>query len=265
MDWHFMLTVNAKMKKVHLGLKLGSNDLPLCPEALALYREHIFDYIEIYVVPGSYNSTISEWKSLRIPVIIHAPHTAHGVNLADCNLKKANLAAYEEVKQFADTLSAQTIIVHAGSDGTVDEVINQLALINDRRIKIENKPKKGLGEEICRGCSPEEFGKIFGAGVVSGFVLDFGHAVYYAAWRNLDYRTVIKGFLVYRPSVFHISDGKYGSHTDIHLNIGKGDFNIKEMLSYVPENAYLCLETPRNSSEDLHEFLEDIQSLRRNL
>ena len=67
----------------------------------------------------------------------------------------------------------------------------------------------------------------------------------------------------YSPSVYHLSDGIYSSHTDKHLNIEKGEFNIKELIDFMPEDAMLSLETPRYSKEDLHEFADDVNVLKK--
>lgn len=244
-----------------LGLKLYSTEVELIPEAQKLRMQDLFDFLELYVVPNSYSNTISNWKHFDVSFIIHAPHTAHGVNLANFELRKSNMEIYQEVKHFCDSLNSKYIIAHGGSDGTLEEVIYQLGMIEDDRIRLENKPMKGLNGEICRGCSPEEFRKIYECGVLKGTVLDFGHAIYYSAACGLDYHRVIKEFIKYSPSVFHLSDGIYSSHTDIHLNFGKGEFNMRELISFIPQDAMLSIETPRNSKGRFQEFVEDVRSL----
>lgn len=245
-----------------IGLKLWSTDTSFIPEAAELRIKKIFDYIELYVVPYSYDSTASLWKETGIDFVIHAPHTAHGVNLANDNLRKSNLKIYSEVKRFCDTLQSPYIVVHGGSDGTLDETIYQLRMLRDERIRLENKPLKGLKGELCKGCSPEEFRAVHEAGVLNGITLDFGHAIYYSASCRLDYRNIISEFLKFTPSVFHLSDGYYNSHTDVHLNIGKGEFDITELLNIVADNGMVSIETPRSSKVDLHEFIEDVRNIR---
>ncbi len=250
---------------MEIGLKLYSTDTALISSAQKLKKQNIFDFIELYVVPNSYKNNIDNWKCLDAQFIIHAPHTAHGVNLANPELLKSNMEVYQEVKAFSDSLYSKYIVVHGGSDGTLEEVIHQLGMIEDDRIRLENKPLKGLNGEICRGCSPEEFRQIDEHGVLKGIVLDFGHAIYYSAAHGLDYRSVIREFMEYSPSVYHLSDGIYSSHTDKHLNIGKGEFNIKELIDFMPQDAILSLETPRYSKEDLQEFAEDVKVLKKYL
>ena len=66
-----------------LGLKLWStNTESYLREAQRLYSLGIYDYIELYVVPNTLD-TLENWKKLNIPYVLHAPHFAHGVNLAN--------------------------------------------------------------------------------------------------------------------------------------------------------------------------------------
>ena len=248
-----------------LGLKLYSTEIALIPAAKNLQEQSFFDFIELYVVPNSYKNNIDQWMHFDVQFLIHAPHTAHGVNLANSELLRSNMEVYQEVKAFSDALQSKYIIVHGGSDGTLEEVIHQLGIIEDDRVRLENKPLKGLNGEICRGCSPEEFRQIDEYGVLKGIVLDFGHAIYYSSACGLDYRSVIRGFMEYSPSVYHLSDGIYSSQTDKHLNIEKGEFNIKELIDFMPEDAMLSLETPRYSKEDLQEFADDVNVLKKYL
>ena len=77
-----------------IGLKLWSTNTDhYLREAKRLYADRIFDYIELYMVPGSLNTHIS-WKDLCIPFIVHAPHSAHGINLADPELENNNCNIY---------------------------------------------------------------------------------------------------------------------------------------------------------------------------
>lgn len=65
-----------------IGLKLWSiNTDYYYDEAIRLYNDGVYDYIELYVVPNM-TDTIEKWKKLDIPFIVHCPHFAHGFNLA---------------------------------------------------------------------------------------------------------------------------------------------------------------------------------------
>ena len=70
-----------------IGLKLWSiNTDYYYDEAIRLYKDGVFDYIELYVVPNSTDSIV-KWKKLNIPFIIHCPHFAHGFNMAKVEKK----------------------------------------------------------------------------------------------------------------------------------------------------------------------------------
>lgn len=65
-----------------IGLKLWSRNTDYYyDEAIRLYNDGVYDYIELYVVPNT-TDTIEKWKKLDIPFIVHCPHFAHGFNLA---------------------------------------------------------------------------------------------------------------------------------------------------------------------------------------
>ena len=140
-----------------------------------------------------------------------------------------------------------------------------LRRINDPRIYIENKPLRGIGGEICIGCSPDEFDKIFQAGVVCGCVLDFGHAVYAACSLDTDPFDFINLFMEFNPILFHLSDGYGSSETDMHLNLGIGDLDIQGFFSFIPDNGMLTLETPHDLKTGLDNFARDIYFLHKNI
>jgi deoxyribonuclease-4 len=142
-----------------IGLKLWSINEDYVDEALKLYAEGYFNYIELYVVPHSYQKHISLWRNLRekhqIPFIVHAPHFANGFNLAKKEYFNSNVNMYQEVKRFADSLAVEFIIFHGGVDGDIEETARQLKSLDESRALIENKPYKALpnnmGANICRG------------------------------------------------------------------------------------------------------------------
>ena len=133
--------------KYKFGLKLWSENLGYIPEAVKLFKEGLYQYIELYSVPGTYKDTINEWKKLDIPFIIHAPHYQHGLNLSVKSKRNENSTLVKETLLFADELDARYIILHPGVNGDINETIRQIKRINDQRILIENKPYLGIGKE----------------------------------------------------------------------------------------------------------------------
>lgn len=241
-----------------LGLKLWSvNTDAYLREAARLYAREVFDYLEIYFVPGS-GATAAEWRSTGIPCIVHAPHSRHGVNLAAADHESYNREMFAAVRKFADALSAPDIIAHGGSLGSVAEIVRQLKLIGDPRILIENKPCLPIDRSNVRlaGSMPEEVAEII-AGADCGFCLDIGHMVASANARKADWRGDFTAFLALKPKMFHLSDLEADSDIDQHLHFGDGSLPIREIVSRLPSDARLSIETKRDSSDNLDDFVRD--------
>ncbi len=249
-----------------LGLKLWSiNTNDYYREAKRLYAEGTFDYIELYIVPGTLD-TLSSWKALNIPFIIHAPHFMHGFNLAKKEKEKSNFGIYREVKQFADELNALFIIFHGGIDGSIKETAGQLASFNEARALIENKPCVALpneiGGEFCRGCNINEI-KFIKEAAKCGFCLDFGHAICAANSFELNIYEYCKRFLQFNPNMFHLADlDSINSPYDSHLHLGAGNLDFKQIFDMIPDRSYVTFETVKNSKKNLNDFIEDIEWLR---
>jgi len=250
-----------KNKLINIGLKLGTLDIQFINEAKFYFKKGLFDYIELYVIPDTIKTTGEKWKAAGIPIIIHAPHGSHNVNIANASFADYNIQVYEEVKQFADILCSPVIIVHSGHSGTLEEAIRQIKLINDQRICIENKPIKGLSGEVCIGNSPKDIETVLSFAGLSGFVLDFGHAVCASRTLGLDPLIFIKKFISLNPRIFHLSDGNVFSEVDAHLNLGKGNFMISDFINLLPAYSNLTLETPINKDNGLNDFKKDTDYL----
>ena len=248
-----------------LGLKLWSiNTDCYYEEARRLFCAGWFDYVELYVVPGTLE-TLSRWAKLDIPFAIHAPHFAHGFNLAKTNKEEHNFKIYDEVKIFADELHVDHIIFHGGIDGGIRETARQLKNLNEPRALIENKPFKALpnkmGGEFCRGYNPEEI-KYVKDETGCGFCLDFGHAVCAANSLKTNPYNYIETFLPLAPEIFHLTDieditGEYDSHP----HLGDGQLDIKRILNRLDDNSKITIETVKNSMENLEDFVGDVKWL----
>jgi len=193
------------------GLKLWStNTDSYRSEAQRLYNVGIYDYIELYVVPNSFDAHINLWKQLEIPFIIHAPHFRNGLNLAKKDNFEQNLKMSEESQKFANELNAEYIIFHPGIAGDAKETVRQLNIINDSRILIENKPYYTvLGDgNICNGNSPEEIEYIL-ENTKSVFCLDIGHCFCAANAKNIKPYEYLKQFLKFNPQMYHLTDNDF--------------------------------------------------------
>ncbi len=248
-----------------VGLKLHSANTALIPQASKL-RGSFLDFVEVYVVPGSYKNTIACWKDFDVSYAIHAPHSFHGMNLARTNKEDTNLKHFSEAQRFADDLGSEIIIVHGGSNGSIEETIRQLERFGDDRIVLENKPKVGLLDEECIGWSPDEFKRVMKSGILlSGMALDFVHAACAALSLGIDEMGMIKDFIEFAPRIFHFADGDSSSEKDAHLNLGKGDLDIAGFLSVIPDGALVTIETPRADTNGLGDFTSDIRFLQQML
>lgn len=246
-----------------IGLKLWSTNTGsyLC-EAVRLYTNKVFDYLELYYVPESIGSA-HEWKATGIPCIVHAPHSAHDVNLAASDHEVRNRKIYDEVSAFSDRLEASIIIAHSGFFGELSEVVRQLNIIGDKRIIVENKPYLPVDDTPRRlvGSTPEEIRMILdGTGL--GFCFDVGHAVASANVHGAKWREYFASFMELKPKMFHLSDIDINSVRDQHLHFGKGSLPIKEILDTIPDASKISIETKKDSRVNLVDFEEDVRCLK---
>lgn len=245
-----------------IGLKLWSTNTDhYLREAKRLYEDRLFSYIELFVVPDTLDR-LSLWKEVNIPFIVHNAHFMQGFNLAKVECESRNYEIYLQTKLYADALNAQYIIFHGGIDGTVDEIIRQLKNFNEPRALIENKPYRALpnrmGGEICRGSNLQELQKIINL-TGCGFCLDFGHAVCSANSYHVNSYEYICQLIKLTPQMFHLTDlENINSEYDSHLHLGEGQLNFTPILSILPENAMITLETEKDSYENLNDFKKDI-------
>jgi deoxyribonuclease IV len=249
-----------------IGLKLWSTNKNYIEDVKKLFTEKLFDYIELYTVPNSYNEHIDLWKNIEIPFIIHAPHFREGMNLAKKENYAQNTKLTEETIKWADTLNSETIIFHPGIDGDIKATTEQFNKLFDPRMLVENKPYYALDDDlICNGYSPKEIEYIL-ANTNIGFCLDLGHAIYAAnAKNNGDYINYLKAFIKLKPTLFHLSDGDIKGNFDCHDHFGQGSFDIKLLLDLLPKNQInkITIETKKDSLDNLDCFRSDIQYLRK--
>lgn len=249
-------------KKFKFGLKLWSTNVNYIEETKKLFNNNLFNYIELYTMPGTYKDYIEYWKNLEIPFYIHAPHFGSGLNLSDKIKEKSNLKFAEEAIKFTDKLKSDIIIFHPGINGSIDETKRQLSLLNDKRIVIENKPYYGLNNiGICIGSSFEEISNIIeNTGV--GFCLDIGHAICSANARRIEPLDFFKKFFKLNPKLFHLTDGDYNSEYDKHLHFGKGNYPIKDIIKLIPNDSFITIESEKKYIDKLDDFIEDINYLK---
>ncbi len=249
------------------GLKLWSVNDNYVDEAVRLHEMGMFDYIELFIAPGTEERYLSLWAGLRerygIKFVAHAPHFMSGMNLAKRENMENNLRMAKETFKAADRLGAEMVIFHSGIGGKDKEVVFQLKKIFDPRMLIENKPYYPLSgkEMVCNGNSPENIRFIMeNAGV--GFCLDIGHALCSANAQNKDRNAYLRLFMELKPKMFHISDGDNESVFDSHVHIGSGSYDLKSALAELPANSLVTIETEKDSRTDLKDFVGDLKKLK---
>lgn len=244
------------------GIKLFSTNLDLLPFVHALEPGAPFAFVELYVIPGSFASNAAAFVDLPLPVVIHSPHFAQGVNLADASLRKENRRRMEDSFRFADMFDAPWIIAHGGMSGTMEEYIDQVREMNDQRIIIENLPIVNLIDEPSVGCTPEDVVLAMESGAFGGFVLDVGHAICAAASLETPWEAYLERFLELSPCMFHIADGDVKSEKDMHLSLGRGNYDWDYIFAKLPQQAFVTLETPRDPARGLADSEGDALFLR---
>lgn len=250
-----------------IGLKLWSVNTGLSQsEAGRLYDAGVFDYLELYAVPGT-TDTLAGWKALQIPCVIHAAHFKHGFNLARVECEAANRAVYDEMRRFADALEARYIIFHGGTFGCIAETARQLAALHEPRALIENKPAitRNEGEILeCRGASAGEIRQVLdGAGC--GFCLDIPHALCAANYLKLGQMDMLREMNSLRPAMYHLADMMDASlFIDDHTRLGMGVLDMAQFIpSILAPGAMVTIETNRSRPDALDEFEREVAVFRR--
>ena len=244
---------------LELGLKLWSINVDLIPAARRLFDQRVYSYVEIYVVPDTLQSHVGRWKEVAIPLVVHAPHSGHGMNLARAECTGGNTRLMDEARRYADELKAERIVLHPGVGGDIRETVRQMATFRDPRFVIENKPYFSVYDRsVCNGYAPQDIRQVMDATGV-GFCLDIGHAICAANALKVDRLHWLSSFVRMEPVMYHVSDGEYDGVEDKHLSLGRGDFQFRELVPFIPADAMVTLETEKD--EDLRLFQSDVRFL----
>lgn len=249
-----------------LGLKLYSVNDNYIEQAIKLYQETKFQFIELYIVPGSYEQYGTLWKDLykkyKIHFVLHAAHFMAGVDLGDVRKFDENKKVYQEVSKFADDLDVDCIIFHPGVESSIKEVVRQLLCFDDKRILIENKPYYTITKpkKVCNAYSPEDIAYIIKNAKV-GFCLDLSHCVCAANSLSVDAFEYWDKFLKLDPQMAHFVDNDFDSEIDQHKHFGDGSYDLKTFLNVLPKDVPITIETYKDSKINLDDFIHDANYL----
>ena len=236
------------------GIKLWSTNIDLIDQAKQTIDKKIFDYIELFIVPGT---SISPFM-IDVPYIIHIPHYKFGINIGDPLKKEYNVNIINECISWADKLDAEYLILHAehGSMKSAKDVLYEVA---DSRLLIENMPKVGLNGEQMIGYLPEQIEELIDSFDI-GLCLDLGHAIKASISLCVDYKEFIQRFLIFNPMIFHVCDGNFNTERDDHLNIESGTYDFKYFRKCICNNnsKLVTLETPRVNQLSIEEDIKNL-------
>lgn len=246
-----------------IGLKLWSTNINYIEAARDVFQRGYCDFIELYLVPGSFEEFHRMWGALPVTFKVHAPHSLHGVNLADPGRKEYNRQIYDDVARWADELNASAIVFHPGINGYITETARQLIQFDDSRILIENKPLIPLHDRTikCNGATYEEMEYLLSETKL-GFCLDIGHCFCAANSLGIDPMVYVEKMLSLKPAYFHISDNDRHSELDAHKNLGQGTMPLESILHLIPPGMPIAIETEKSSTSDLDDFIRDSRFIR---
>jgi len=222
--------------------------------------ENKVDFFEIMAVEKNNYEFV---KELSLPIVIHSQHRRFGINIADKTKIEKNLSSINFARKLADETNAKKIILHPGElDGknsSLENAIEFIKNINDKRIIIENIPLEGTYRF---GTKPREIKEIMKK-TNSGFCFDINHAIWTALELKKDYSEIIKEFVKLKPTHYHLG-GQIINNPSLplkkreHLEFAKSDFDLKEVLRLIPKNAQITLET----EPDINKTLNDVKIMK---
>lgn len=254
------------------GVKIWSRDalkkaafLKECAENV---RRGVFDYAELFALPGTYDETSSIlYQELKgLPVVIHAPHSGVGMDLGNKEMQRQNREMFEDSQRFADLFRAEIIILHAGigqGEEYLNESIRQFRLANDQRLAVENQPYECCEtHKLLHGITPQEI-KLIQKETGCKFCLDFYHAL--CAANNLGQKVedYWRQFNDLVPDMYHLCDGYMDGREDIHLHYGEGEIDLRALLrDFVHPNSMLTMETGREVPQNAEPWVKDAAYIR---
>jgi deoxyribonuclease IV len=256
------MELRREMISSKFGLKIYSTNHQSFPKLKELYEKGICQYVEILLVPGSFDETkISILKG--IPIIFHAPCAPHNFNLRV--KEEVYLIAIDTIKQFTEFFEEKKIIFHPGLEvdkNDIEEVKKNISELKEMGLDIilENVPKMpAVGTKRTIAAKFEEFEEIIketGARIC----VDITHAIAAANHYNKEPLEYLKKFISLNPYMFHVCDSDIKSEVDSHNNLGEGSFPLPEIMSMIPKSSHITLETPK---EDFLGLSEDIRNLEK--
>ncbi len=198
------------------------------------------DYVELYILPDVKFKEILAWEKSSIPIKVI--HVAHG------SLGEVVPENIEMGLEFASRFfHPDWIIFDAGIDRTLD-----LWKWQDRGVLPETIPTIIMTGALGAFSIPDE--------VKGLFCLDFSHTWLTANILKMNPRTLIQEFMLKSPSHFHVTDC-HGTNQD-HVPIGFGEVDFPFVLSVLPPDATITIETEHELLNREDRMLADIRKFK---
>ncbi|KAF5088498.1 hypothetical protein DSECCO2_36240 [anaerobic digester metagenome] len=217
----------------NLGCTVRLDDEETLALLAALYEDGAIRHIQVQIVPlprQLFLERLDRIAATGIPAVIHAPHHSHGVNpCAPAAYDDHPLTEIEEyieemmtrTLEAADTLDAETIVLHAGRYepggrlAAVEAFAHFLDRHADPRLTLENLPAVYAGYPLL-GNTAGELTALAGIRITR-FCLDFPHLACTANHRRLSFADELHKFEDLDVALHHLSNIRRNSITDEHL------------------------------------------------
>ena len=200
-------------------LKLWSTNENLFNNAIKLVKNWFFDFIELYVIPWKFNKDVLEdFVKNNITISIHVPHWAHWFNPIDINNDCEEI--WKDIRLYIELLRPFQVVMHPEIWSEVKVLEKRLNYFNDKRIIIENMPKKSsiLPNIEFYWYSLEQIKEI--KQINSWFCFDFAKAKSSALSQWLEIRNFSNNLLdITNPHYFHISGFLDNTEVDEHFDL----------------------------------------------
>jgi sugar phosphate isomerase/epimerase len=227
------------MVDYNLGCTVRLDDEETLALLARLYEDGAIRHIQVQAVPlprPVFRERLDRIAASGIPSIVHAPHHSHGVN--PCapaayddrppgEIEEYIEEAMRQTLEAADTLGAETIVLHAGryepggrsdAEDTFADFLDRHA---DPRLTLENLPAVYAGYPLL-GNTAEELAALAGTRITR-FCLDFPHLACTANYRHLSFVDELERFEDLNVALHHLSNIRRGSITDEHLALDHPD------------------------------------------
>ena len=223
----------------NLGCTVRLDDKKTLALLTDLYERDLIDHIQVQAIPlprQVFKRHLAAVAATGIPGVVHAPHHSHGVNpcapAAYDDRPPREIEAHidlamSQTLEAADTLGAETIVLHAGRylpgehAAALEGFSRFLDHHFDPRLTLENLPAVYAGYPLL-GNTARELATLAG-GKITQFCLDFPHLACTANHRGLKFAEELERFESLNVTHHHLSNIRRGSTLDEHLELDHPD------------------------------------------